>query len=90
MANRSQRPPQPTPLEGAEHATVGLQFAGQFLLFTLGGSWLDGRLGTEPWFLIAGVLFGFLGGIYWLFRQLDSTPKVKRADGGDPSAPDPE
>ena len=38
-------------------------------LMTLGGWWLDGKLGTSPWLLITGALLGTIGSIYNLWKQ---------------------
>lgn len=32
------------------------------------GSWLDSRLGTEPWFFFLGTLMGLLTGIFGVFQ----------------------
>lgn len=42
--------------------SLGLEFA----LPAWGGWWLDGRLGTRPWCLIAGTILGFGTGIVHL------------------------
>ncbi len=34
------------------------------------GRWLDGKLGTEPWLLIVGILLGIAVGFKGLFVQL--------------------
>ena len=51
-------------------AGVGIQFAAILLAFLFGGRWLDARLGTEPWLLIAGVFVGFALSTYWMYRRL--------------------
>ncbi|MEX2582081.1 MAG: AtpZ/AtpI family protein [Gemmatimonadota bacterium] len=64
-----------------EFAGVGLQFAGAIVLFLLLGSWLDARLGTEPWLLLAGVLIGAVGGFYSMYRQLVILPRERKREG---------
>jgi ATP synthase protein I len=59
---------------------VGLQFAAAIVLFLFLGRWLDSRLGTEPWLLLAGVLVGSVAGFFSLYRQL-SAPRGKGNDG---------
>jgi len=49
-------------------AGVGLELAGTTAVLTLGGWWLDGVLGTEPWLLVVGVTIGVVGGMYKLYR----------------------
>jgi ATP synthase protein I len=64
---------------------VGLQFAGAILLFMFLGRWLDSRLGTEPWLLLAGVAIGAVAGFYALYKTLVPTPRgpeVKRPPAG--------
>lgn len=61
----------------AEFAGVGLQFAGAILLFLFAGRWLDARLGTEPWLLLAGVFVGAGAGFYSIYRQLVIAPRER-------------
>jgi F0F1-type ATP synthase assembly protein I len=49
---------------------VGLQFAASIALFLFGGRWLDGRLGTAPWLMVAGVLLGGAAGFYSIYSKL--------------------
>lgn len=58
------------PLEAGRAAGAGLQFAGAIVLFLFAGRWLDSRLGTAPWLLLAGVLIGAVAGFWALYRQL--------------------
>jgi len=44
--------------------TLALAIAG----LAYGGNWLDGRLGTEPWLMLAGALTGMAVGFVNLFR----------------------
>lgn len=46
---------------GSELAVSSL--AGFFL-----GRWLDGKFGTSPWLLLAGILLGISVGLYQLIR----------------------
>ena len=43
---------------------IGLQMAFCVLLGLFGGKWLDGVLGTSPWFLLLGLLLGLAAGIW--------------------------
>jgi len=41
------------------------------VLFTLGGVWLDRKLGTQtPWFTLLGALLGMTGGFIGFFRTV--------------------
>lgn len=51
-------------------AGLGAQFFAGILLFLYAGRWLDSRLGTEPYFMLGGVLLGG-GGVFWSgYRRL--------------------
>ena len=54
----------------AEFAGVGLQFALSILVFVYAGQWLDRKLGTAPWLLLAGVFVGGAGSFYSMYRKL--------------------
>ena len=43
--------------------TMGIQLALTVLILVLGGEWLDRKLGTSPWLMIAGIMIGTIGGI---------------------------
>lgn len=64
--------------QAGEVLGVGLQFAASILLFLFAGRWLDEKLGTEPWLLLAGVLVGAVAGFYSLYRQLVVAPRDRR------------
>lgn len=68
--SRDPRPPAKRPLQGTELAAVGVQFTLVLLGFLFLGRWLDGRLGTEPWLLLAGVFVGFGLSTLWMYRRL--------------------
>lgn len=69
-AGRGPEERRPAHSDAAKVAGVGLQFAASIVLFLLAGQWLDARLGTEPWLLIAGVMIGAAAGFFSLYRQL--------------------
>jgi F0F1-type ATP synthase assembly protein I len=48
--------------------SAGTAFASSVIGGTLFGYWLDERLGTKPWLLIAGVVIGLFGALVWLQR----------------------
>ena len=55
---------------GAAVAGLGMQFVVAILLFLFLGKWLDERLGTTPWLLIAGVFVGAGASFYSIYRRL--------------------
>ncbi|TXC85910.1 AtpZ/AtpI family protein [Metabacillus litoralis] len=44
------------------------QLVGSTLVGVFGGKWVDDLLGTEPLFLIVGLLLGLAIGIYAMYR----------------------
>ena len=54
---------------------LGAQFAASVMLLTFGGYWLDGRLGSSPWFLLVGVFLGFAGGLVSIVKKVAPTRK---------------
>ena len=68
--------------------TLGLEFAVSEILGAYAGYWLDGKLGTSPWGLIAGVWAGFGLGFYQILRaakamqaEADKLKKAGKKDG---------
>ena len=55
---------------GAQFMGLGLQFVLALLLFLYIGKWVDGKLGTSPWFLILGVFTGASAAFYSMYRAL--------------------
>ncbi|MEM7138048.1 MAG: AtpZ/AtpI family protein [Myxococcota bacterium] len=56
-------------------STVGLELALSMALGVLGGRWLDGKLGTEPWLQWIGFAFGLAAGamsLYTVTRSIQS------------------
>lgn len=54
----------------AQLAGIGIQFGVVLVAFLFAGKWLDDRLGTEPWLLMAGVFVGFGLSVLWMYRRL--------------------
>jgi ATP synthase protein I len=54
------------------------QLAGAVGLGTLAGWWLDKKLGTGPWLLVSGALFGIGLGFYLFFKILMSLGKGQK------------
>jgi F0F1-type ATP synthase assembly protein I len=52
------------------YGTVGLELGLSVLVGVLGGQWLDTRLGTEPWLMVAGLVLGAVAGFRTLWRAL--------------------
>lgn len=65
----------PAPPNPAQYAGLGATFAAAVVLFTLGGNWVDGRLGTGPWGVLLGVTAGFVLGFLWMYHRLVAAPR---------------
>jgi ATP synthase protein I len=46
------------------------QLVGSVLVGIFGGRWLDGQFGTEPLFLIIGLLVGLAAGVYAMLKLI--------------------
>ncbi len=57
------------------HLSGGLEFAVFVTLAALLGTWIDTRLNTSPWFLVAMLIVGFVGATWLLLRSLTTPHK---------------
>jgi F0F1-type ATP synthase assembly protein I len=73
---RIERSPKEGPDLG-EQMTAGLQFAASIVFFLFVGMWLDRRLGTDPWLLVAGVMIGGSAGFWSIYRRLVIAPRER-------------
>jgi ATP synthase protein I len=55
---------------GMQVAGAGFQFTAVVLVSAFAGIWLDRKLGTTPWMVIALVFSGAALGFYLLYRNL--------------------
>ena len=53
-----------------KYGTVGMDFAVSVVLGMLGGWWLDGKFGSSPWLMIAGMVMGVAVGFNLLFKTV--------------------
>jgi F0F1-type ATP synthase assembly protein I len=83
MAGQKQKDPGQPPLWAAagQYMGYGLTMALSTLLFLLVGWWLDGKVGTEPLFMILGAFVGAGGGFYSLYFHLVVEPRERDKDG---------
>jgi len=49
---------------------LGFELVVPLLVGLFGGQWLDRRLGTAPWLLLAGVILGAAAGILNMYRRI--------------------
>ena len=76
----SRRPTGPGKMraEYARGMTIAFEFAGAVLLFWLAGRWVDGWLGTAPWFQIVGSLIGWGGGFAQVYYRAKRFEQAER------------
>ncbi len=49
---------------------VGFYIAGVIILGVLAGRWLDGKFGSEPFWLIVGLVLGVVAAVYGVYAML--------------------
>lgn len=57
-------------LTGLQFFGVGWYISIAILLGVLGGRWLDGKLNTEPLFMIGGLLIGVFAALFGAYKLL--------------------
>ena len=60
---------------GASYMTLGLQLGIAVVAFTFLGRWLDGKFGTDPWLMLAGLALGATGGLIAFLKQASDMGK---------------
>ena len=68
--------------QAGAYISLGLQFALTILLCRYLGRWLDGKLGTAPWFMLLGTLLGTGAGMYHLYKGAVGDQKKNEEEGG--------
>lgn len=58
--------------------SFGITLTAGILLGLYGGSWLDRRLGTSPWMMLAGVLLGIGAGFHSILSELRVLEKKQK------------
>ncbi|NMW20469.1 MAG: AtpZ/AtpI family protein [Chlorobiaceae bacterium] len=61
----------------SDYMGLGIQIAVSFVFFVFLGYWADGRLGTSPLLLLAGVLLGMVGMALVLMKVVRQANKKK-------------
>ncbi len=67
----------------ARVGALGIELALSTVIGLLGGQWLDGKLGTEPWLSIVGLVLGVAAG----FKSLYETAKKQSQLKSPPESP---
>lgn len=70
-------------------SAVGLELGISVVLGLLGGRWLDGRLGAEPWCMIVGVCIGFAAGLRGAMRAMKRADRLAARDAHEAGAAPP-
>jgi F0F1-type ATP synthase assembly protein I len=63
------------------YGTVGLEIVLSVLVGWFGGRWLDQRLGTAPWLMVAGIGFGIAAGyrsLWWALKRAEREDERER------------
>lgn len=64
----------------ARLASVGIELSISTVIGLLGGRWLDGKLGTEPWLMIVGLVLGVTAGFRSLIRTAQKANRENETD----------
>ncbi len=63
--------------------TLGLQLAASVVVCFFLGRWLDGVFHTEPWLMLAGLLFGTVAGLYNFLKAAVTAGKKADREAAD-------
>lgn len=67
----------------ARWSSIGIQFVISVLLGYWGGTWLDGKFGTDPWFMCIGMFAGMAAAIYDMVVLTKQSVKALKEDDSD-------
>ena len=65
------------------YSGVGLELAGATAGLALVGYWIDGKYGTAPWGILAGVIIGIVGGLYNMVKESLKAIREAKSDDDD-------
>jgi len=66
--------------EGLSASAAGLELGIAVAIGALFGAWLDGKLGTAPWLLIAFLIVGVIAGFRGVLRAVARAERADRAE----------
>ena len=66
--------------EGLSASAAGLELGISVAIGALFGAWLDGKLGTSPWLLIAFLILGVIAGFRGVLRAVARAERADRAE----------
>lgn len=84
----SHRPDRRQLIRLTRSSAVGLEMGISVVVGLLGGKWLDGKAGTAPWLMIAGLLLGVVAGFRGLIRVAREAQRRAKEEEANPSADD--
>lgn len=67
------------------YSGAGLELAGATAGLALLGYWIDGKFGTKPWGILAGVFIGIVGGLYNLIKESLAAVREAKIDDAEAS-----
>ena len=67
----------------ARVGALGIELAASTVIGLFGGRWLDGKLGTEPWLSIVGLILGVVAGFRSLYQTAKSENRKLTETGSD-------
>jgi len=70
-------------------ASVGIELSISTIVGMLGGRWLDGKLGTEPWLMLFGLVLGVAAGMRSLIKAARKANAESQTSDRDKSANPP-
>ncbi|CCO08427.1 AtpZ/AtpI family protein [Desulforamulus hydrothermalis] len=53
-------------------SSISVEIAAATVAGFWGGRWLDAKLNTAPWLMLAGLLLGMAGGMWGVYHTLES------------------
>ncbi|SHE96963.1 AtpZ/AtpI family protein [Desulforamulus putei] len=56
-------------------SSISVEIAAATVAGFMGGRWLDSKLDTAPWFMLAGLLLGMAGGMWGVYHTLETFRK---------------
>jgi ATP synthase protein I len=68
-------------------ASVGIELSISTVIGLLGGRWLDGKLGTDPWLMIVGLVLGVTAGFRSLIRTAQKANRENDANANSNEPP---